>query len=137
MYAGVAGCQLDHRGFEFYPAINTCRTAAADRGCNIKFRFARGVANERSKECLDNALTIHSLVPHSSLFSSPPRFLIRNTYTLPAEACIREDDFDSRVRRGITSLEGYAWPNATIPYEISEQFSKYSTFDHSQSIRSC
>ena len=46
-------------------------------------------------------------------------------YMLSAECCIREDNYEARVRRGMTNLKEYAWPNATIPYLISEQFSKY------------
>ena len=53
-------------------------------------------------------------------------FLIHIAGMPSPELRIREDNLESRVRRGMTSLKEYAWTNATIPYNISEQFSKYN-----------
>ena len=55
-------------------------------------------------------------------------------HALSAGPCITEDNFESRIKRGMTSWKEYAWSNATVPYLTSEEFSKYSILDSDQHI---
>ena len=89
---------------------------------------------------LKHAKGVHSYSAHSLNYSLVSLFLFfllafltHITCMLSAGPCVREGNFEMRVRRGMTSLTVYAWPNATVPYHISEQFSKYVVYS-SQTI---